>query len=183
MEQKSILWSILTVMMIAMISVSFVACGGDDDDDVNEPRTSDNEKGNESSTDVLIPGIYFGIDASDIHQQCSDAVTMGNTKGIEKIINENGKSGWDICALKVVEGDLLDFMYVYASLKKPSNNMTICCEKYYFSTKVYYYVDEGENLVNGLHPWEPSSTFQYIDGQFVQTNFLGKDAVYYVKVK
>ena len=33
MKQKGILWSMLTIMMVAMLSVGFAACGGDDGDD------------------------------------------------------------------------------------------------------------------------------------------------------
>ena len=33
MKQKSILWSMLAVMMVAMLSVGFAACGNDDDDE------------------------------------------------------------------------------------------------------------------------------------------------------
>lgn len=33
MKQKSILWSLLTMMMLAVMSAGFVACSDDDDDD------------------------------------------------------------------------------------------------------------------------------------------------------
>lgn len=32
MKQKSIIWSVLAIMMVAMLSVGFAACGSDDDD-------------------------------------------------------------------------------------------------------------------------------------------------------
>lgn len=33
MKTKNYLWSLLTIMMVAMLSVSMISCGGDDDDD------------------------------------------------------------------------------------------------------------------------------------------------------
>ena len=41
MNNKKSLWSLLNIMMVAILSVSFVSCGGDDDDDTG-PQTIEN---------------------------------------------------------------------------------------------------------------------------------------------
>jgi ABC-type glycerol-3-phosphate transport system substrate-binding protein len=57
MKKKTLLWSMLTVMMVTMLSVGFVACGSDDDDDDNGTTSSSSvvgtwkgQEGNDSMT-------------------------------------------------------------------------------------------------------------------------------------
>lgn len=50
MKQKSILWSMLVMMMVAMLSVGFAACGDDDDDDPSVVGTWSGRDGKDQLT-------------------------------------------------------------------------------------------------------------------------------------
>lgn len=189
MKKKTFSW--MAIMMMVFVYLGFAACGGsnDDEDNTTEIIDKNGESGDGGSSgdtptkDVLSPGIYFCIDATDMHQQCSDAEKLGDYRGIASIINEYGKSGWDTSAWKVAKGDMIGVMYVYASLQYPTGSGALVVSKQtYHTTTVYYYVDENED--SQMMPWSQfkDSNITYSNGQFTYQNFMGK-TIYYKKVK
>lgn len=184
MKKKIINW--LTTMLMAFVCVGFVACGGDDEEEANTTEIIDNngDEGEISTKDELTPGIYFCIDATDMHQQCSDAEKLGDYRGIASVINEYGRSGWDTSAWKVTKGDMIGVMYVYASLQYPTGSGVLVVSKQtYHTTTVYYYVDENEDCQ--MMPWSQfkGTNITYSNGQFAYAGFNGNKTVYYKRVK
>ena len=185
MKKKTFSW--MTIMMMVFVCLGFTACGGSDDDEDNTTEIIDNngdsrDSGASPTKDVLTPGIYFCIDATDIHQQCSDAEELGNYRGITNIINEYGRSG-NTSAWKVAKGDMIGVMSVYASLQYPTGSGALVVSKQtYHTTTVYYYVDENED--SQMMPWSQFKDYNitYSNGQFTYQNFMGK-TLYYKKVK
>lgn len=182
---KKNLFSWMTILMMAIVCDGLTACGGDDDD--NSFEVTDNEEkdsGGLVAKDVLKPGIYFCLEATDIDQMCSDAITLGYYNGIAKIIEEYGSSGWDRSALKVEKGDMVGVMTVFASLRYPTDTgLFVVSIRTYYTTTVFYYVDENEDCF--MEPWKesPGSRFTYSNGQFVFQGFNGNETVYYKRVK
>lgn len=178
----------MTIMLMVFVCGGFAACGGSDDDEDNTTEIIDNngdsgDSGETPTKDVLSPGIYFCIDATDMHQQCSDAEKLGDYRGITNIINKYGRSGWDTSAWKVAKGDMIGVMYVYASLQYPTGSGALVVSRQtYHTTTVYYYVDENED--SQMMPWSQfkDSNITYSNGQFTYQNFMGK-TIYYKKVK
>lgn len=186
---KKIITSWTTIILMAVLCVGIAACGGSDDDENNTTEIIDNngdsrDSGASPTKDVLSPGIYFCIDATDIHQQCSDAEELGNYRGITNIINEYGRSGWDNSAWKVAKGDMIGVMSVYASLQYPTGSGVLVVSKQtYHTTTVYYYVDENEDCQ--MMPWSQfkGTNTTYSNGQFTYSGYNGNETVYYKRVK
>lgn len=184
---KKNVFSWMTVMLMAFVCVGITACGGDDDDEAPNPEENSDSKGRTPvEKDVLTPGIYFCLEATDMHVQCTDAVSLGNYNKVSQIIKNYGycnNSAW-----KVEKGDMIGVMDVYGSLKYPTDNgIVVVSTQTYHTTKVYYYVYEDENCE--LFPWEDfkGNNKTYENGMFVQRNtyfsLSQNGTVYYKKVK
>ena len=188
MKKSFYYMSLLLGLVLGM--TMFTACGGGDDDDEDDaPNSGINGKssGKESvAKDVLTPGIYFCLEATNMHVQCTDAIALGDNKKVADIINNYGYC--DNSAWKVVKGDMIGVMGVYGSLKRPTGNGTVVIStQTYNTTTVYYYIYEDEDC--NMFPWEEfkGNNTTYENGMFVQRNTFftlsQNGTIYYKKVK
>lgn len=83
MKKKDYLWRLLSIVMVAMLSVSFVSCGDDDDDDVTSGSelidklqgTWQFQKGTET-----VMGMTITMDRSSLSQMKSSMEQMMGSK-------------------------------------------------------------------------------------------------------
>lgn len=119
MKQKSILWSLFTLIMVAMISAAFVACGDDDDD-------------NGSASGVV--GSWSGRDGREY-------LTLTFKSGGSGVWTERYNDSYS-----GMETHVTDFTYVMEGKSKGIITIEEYDSYYGTDTEHYFFVIEGKTM-------------------------------------
>ena len=108
MNKKNLLWSLLTILFASIFSVSFVSCGDDDDENLNESSITENDPEGtiimnlvNNDDDICIdddewPYMYVGMTPQnniDTWYYNAEIVSVGKVKGLSAI-TKIPESGW-----------------------------------------------------------------------------------------
>lgn len=87
--KKSILYKVMTVALIAVVSMTFTACGGDSDDGL-KTAPGDNEQGGVTSSNIeyIVPCLQWGITKDQIKQYMAGNVWTLQTDADSKLLYE-----------------------------------------------------------------------------------------------
>lgn len=195
---KKNIFNWMTVMLMAFsVCAGFTACGGDDDDELDNRTNSTESTGGSSGTqnDVLKPGLYYCLERSVSNSLFTDCIAMGNIDAIDDYVNEYE----DLNAIRVEKGDKLGYISVLASLSplRTDDEILVGTHTYTYknvSKKVYFYVIKDDRYVWPQHPvswseWSKNGSWKYENGNLIyvgehSSNVLGDvDRVVYKYVK
>ena len=87
--KKSILYKVMTVALIAVVSMTFTACGGDSDDGL-KTAPGDNGQGGVTSSNIeyIVPCLQWGITKDQIKQYMAGNVWTLQTDADSKLLYE-----------------------------------------------------------------------------------------------
>lgn len=95
---KKYFWSLLPIMMVAMLSVSIVSCSKDDDD---KKKKTDNTVVEKDETNPLI-GNWYSIEKDEEYEKVDETLFVFMSNGKFKLQGHNVEGDWNFSA--IIEG-------------------------------------------------------------------------------